>query len=94
MQCTRSRRRVCEQSMLSVCKSSAVCMQCVCSTRVMSLHVQDTVCAVHMHLEAVGGAFSMKQAWSVCTSETQAECSWCAASVQGVCHERGIQRAV
>ena len=89
MQCTCSRRRVCNtQSMLSECKSGvqcacsvcAVCVQCVCSTHVMSLHVWDTVCAVRMHLEAVRGALSTKHMCSVCTSsEHQDECSGCAA---------------
>lgn len=64
-------------------------MQCVCSTYGTSLHAQDTVCAVHVHLEAVRGAFSMKYMRSVCTSgEHQDECSGCAANVQGVCSER------
>ena len=77
---------MCTQCVCSVC---AVCVQCVCSTRVMSLHVQDTVCAVRMHLEAVRGALSTEHMCSVCTSgEHQDECSGCAAYVQGVRSER------
>ena len=86
MRCTCCQRRVfVTQSILSMCISG---VQCACSTCVMSLHMQDTVCAARMHLEAVRGAISTKPMCSICTSgEHWHECSGCAANVQGVCSE-------
>lgn len=67
---------------------SAACVQPRCSMCAMRLHLQDTVCTAHVHLEAVGRAFSTKHMHRACTSEIKMnfhECSGCPALVQEMC---------
>lgn len=72
------------------CSPCSGCANHECSVCATRLHLQDTACTVHVHLEAAGRAFSTKHTHRACTSEIKMifhECSGCAVPVQGVCGE-------